>query len=367
MNNSEVPVKLFAGTRIGELSPVKLEEQSPEVNTIPEGPPPPPTTPKKGPAAVDLNSCEVTASKRQELKLLLDEYRDVFANDDSEVGRTHRAQFHIPTKTQVPVAVKLLRTPFALRPEVDQQIKSMEERGVIESSTSPFSTPILLVPKADGSYRFCADFRALNDATITEIYSLPSVRECLDSLHGANLFTTLDLYSGYWQICIAKGHCHKTAFSTESGHWQFCVMNGLQWSGIAVYLNDIIIGGTNFCEHYDLLKEVLERLRGAGLTVKSSKVSLCRKKLLFLGHQISAKGIEPDPTKLSVIRNWPRPKNTKDLRVFLGLCNYYGDFIPNLQQRARTLNQLTSKLKFIWTIEREATFNELKSYLMDMT
>ena len=282
----------------------------------------------------------------------------------------------------MPVAVKLRRTPFALRPEVDKQIKSMEERGVIESSTSPFSAPILLVPKADGSYRFCADFRALNDATITEIYPLPSVRECLDSLHGANLFTTLDLYSGYWQIPIAKGHRHKTAFSTESGHWQFCVMpfgvknapavfarlmadimNGLQWNGIAVYLDDIIIGGRNFREHYDLLKEVLERLRGAGLTVKSSKVSLCRKKLLFLGHQISEQGIEPDPTKLSVIRNWPRPQHTKDLRAFLGLCNYYGDFIPNLQQRARVLNQLTGKSKFIWTIEREAAFNDLKCAL----
>ena len=205
------------------------------------------------------------------------------------------------------------------------------------------------MPKADGSYRFCADFRALNDATITEIFPLPSVRECLDSLHGSNLFTTLDLYSGYWQIPIAKGHRRKTAFSTESGHWQFCVMpfgvknapavfarlmadimNGLQWNGIAVYLDDIIIGGKNFQEHYDLLKEVLERLRGAGLTVKSSKVSLCQRKLIFLGHQISANGIEPDPAKLSVIRNWPRPQNAKELRAFLGLCNYYADFIPNL-------------------------------------
>ena len=141
------------------------------------------------------------------------------------------------------------------------------------------------------------------------------------------------------------------------------IMNGLQRNGIAVYLDDIIIGGRNFREHYGLLKEVLERLRGAGLTVKSSKVSLCRKKLLFLGRQISAQGIEPDPTKLSVIRNWPRPQHTKDLRDFLGLCNYYGDFIPNLQHRARVFNQLTGKSKFIWTIEREAAFNDLKCAL----
>ena len=126
------------------------------------------------------------------------------------------------------------------------------------------------------------------------------------------------------------------------------IMNGLQWNGIAVYLDDIIIGGRNFREHYGLLKEVLERLRGAGLNV---------------GHRISAQGIEPDPTKLSVIRNWPRPQHTKDLRAFLGLCNYYGDFIPNLQQRARVFNQLTGKSKFIWTIEREAAFNDLKCAL----
>ena len=112
----------------------------------------------------------MTASEKQELKQLLDEYRDVFANNDSEVGRNHRTQFRIHTSTQVPVAVKLRRTPFSLRSEVDQQIKNMEQRGIIEPSNSPYSAPILLVPKADGSYRFCADFRALNDATITEIF-----------------------------------------------------------------------------------------------------------------------------------------------------------------------------------------------------
>ena len=379
MNNSNLPIKLFAGTRIGELSPVKVDDQGADINTVSENPPPPPVPPKKGPVAINLDHCEVSLAEKAELATLLDDYRDVFANNDTEVGRTNRAYFHIHTKTEVPVAIKLRRTPFSLRAEVDRQIQNMEERGIIEPSTSPYSAPILLVPKADGSYRFCADFRGLNDATITEIFPLPSVRECLDSLHGSNLFTTLDLYSGYWQIPIATKHRHKTAFSTESGHWQFCVMpfgvknapavfarlmadimNGLQWNGIAVYLDDIIIGGRNFREHYDLLKEVLERLRAAGLTIKSSKVSLCRKKLIFLGHQISAKGIEPDPAKLSEIRNWPRPQNTKELRAFLGLCNYYGEFIPNLQQRAHVLNQLTGKSKFVWTIERDAAFNDLK-------
>ena len=129
------------------------------------------------------------------------------------------------------------------------------------------------------------------------------------------------------------------------------IMQELQWNGIAVDLDDIIIGGKNFQEHYDLLRDVFERLREAGLTIKSSKVSLCRNKLSSLGHQISEKGIEPDPHKLNVIRHWPRPENIKDLRAFLGLC-YYGDFIPNLQDRARVLNQLTGKSKFVWSTKR---------------
>ena len=98
MNNSEVPIKLFVCTRIGELLPVKVEEQTPEVGSISESPPPLPTAPKKGPAAVDLDSCKVTASEKQELKHLLDEYRDVFANNDSEVGRTEKNSVSHPCK-----------------------------------------------------------------------------------------------------------------------------------------------------------------------------------------------------------------------------------------------------------------------------
>ena len=125
------------------------------------------------------------------------------------------------------------------------------------------------------------------------------------------------------------------------------ITRGLLWNRVAVYLDDIIIGGRNFREHYNLLKDVLKRLRKAGLTIKSNKVTLCRKKLLFLGHQVSDRGIEPDPAKVEVIRQWPCPTNTKELRAFLGLCNYYGDFILNLQERARVLNRLTGKSKFV--------------------
>ena len=191
LNDSEHPVQLYAGTRVGELSPVKVQEPTCHVNSVLHPPSPHPALFEREPAAVDLERCDITIAEKHKLNmLLLEEYKDVFANSDDEVGRTHRTQFHIHTKNQVPVAVKLRRTLFGLRNEVNQQIKDIETRGIIEPSSSPYSAPILLVPKADGSYHFCADFRALNDATLSEVFPLPSVRECLDSLHGSKLFST---------------------------------------------------------------------------------------------------------------------------------------------------------------------------------
>ena len=141
------------------------------------------------------------------------------------------------------------------------------------------------------------------------------------------------------------------------------VMRGLAWNGVAIYLDDLIIGGRNFEEHMELLKEVFSRLRAAGLTIKSSKVILCQKTLRFLGHLVSVDGIAPDPDKIKVILDWPRPKTTKDVRSFLGLCNYYMEFAPNLQLLAKPLNELTVKTKFQWTDEREEAFTKLKTAL----
>ena len=304
---------------------------------------------KVGPVHVDFDQCDVAPLQRDELKKFLNEYRDVFANNEKEVGHTNCTRFKINTKNNVPIAVKLRRTLFALHSEVDRQINHMKERRLIEPFNSPYSSPILLVPKLDGSYRFCADFRALDDETITEIFPLPSVRECLDSLQGSTMFTTLDLYSSYWQIPIAKGSRHKIASTMEPGHWQFCVMpfgvknspsvfgrlmtdimQGLLCDGVAVYLDDITIEGSNFQEHLKLLRVVLQRLREAGLTVKSSKVKLCHKQLTFLAHQVSEQGVKPDPDKILAIKGWPTPTTNKEVRAFLGFCNYYSDFIPNL-------------------------------------
>ena len=339
-----------------------------------------------GPVLIDLEGAEISEVGRRKLKTLFEEYRDVFANSEDELGRTHLSFFGINTGESPPVVVRPRRTPYHLRPEVRRQIADMEARRLIQRSNSPWSSPILMVKKSDGSFRFAVDFRALNSKTVDEVCYLPSVKECLDSLAGSVLFTTLDLNSAYWQVPMAPEDQKKTAFTTEDGKWEFRVMpfgakgapacfsrliaevlQGLIGYGVTAYLDDIIVGGKSEAEHLNLLQAVLERLRYAGLTVKSTKVVPCRRRIKFLGHVVSSSGLEPDEEKVEVIKNWPRPQTTKQLRQFLGLCNYYNDFVPQLQVLAAPLHQVSGKAKFQWDEWKERAFQELKRALGEST
>ena len=165
-NSGPDPIHLYGHSSLGKVEDLK---------TVPEeiG------RPKRvGPVLVDVREAEVSEGGRKKLKSLLDEYRDVFANSDEELGRTQRAYFSIDTGGSPPVAVRPRRTPYHLRPEVRRQIADMEARGLIQRSNSPWSSPILLVKKSDGSFRFAVDFRALNSRTADEVCYLPSVKEC---------------------------------------------------------------------------------------------------------------------------------------------------------------------------------------------
>ena len=145
------------------------------------------------------------------------------------------------------------------------------------------------------------------------------------------------------------------------------MLRGLIGNSVTAYLDDIIVGGKTEDEHMRLLRAVLERLRSAGLTVKSTKVVPCRRKIRFLGHMVSSSGLEPDEEKVEVIRNWPRPQTTKQLRQFLGLCNYYNDFVPHLQVLAAPLHEVSGKSKFQWDDRKEKAFQRLKEALGSAT
>ena len=198
----------------------------------------------------------------------------------------------------------------------------MLERDVIEPSSSPCASGIVLVRKKDGTTRFCVDYRKLNDATIKDAYPLPRIDETLDHLSGACWFSTLDMSSGYWQVDVEEKDRPKTAFITKRGLYQFKVMpfglcnapatferlmemvlNGLQWNICLVYLDDIIVLGRSFDDMMANLKSVFKRLSSAGLKIKAKKCSLFAKEVEYLGHIISEKGVSTDPIKVETVQN----------------------------------------------------------------
>ena len=315
-------------------------------------------------------------------KLVLDN-RELFSQGDGDVGRSNIVQHAIPTQQHNPVKQRQYRLPQSLKPLVQQQVQGMLQNGIITPSASPWSSPVILVRKKNGSYRFCVDYRALNGITIKDAYPLPRVDETLDSLGGAQYFSTLDLASGYWQVEVDPSDRPKTAFSTPQGHFEFTVMPfglcnapatfqrlmeyvlaGLQWEHCLVYLDDIIVFSETFKEHITRLSGVFDRLRNAGLKLKPKKCCFARSSVQYLGHIVSRRGLEAEKSKVQAVRDYPRPTNATEVRSFLGLVGYYRRFVRGFSTIANPLFNLERRAtQFYWGEDCEAAFNELKTKL----
>ena len=333
---------------------------------------------------LDINSEFLTEDEKAEFALLLKKYKTIFAASKKDLGRTNLVKHRINTGTAPPVRKPPPRLPLGKRQVEKDEIHSMLERGVIQPSTSPWASPVVLVTKKDGSTRFCVDYRALNDLTLKDAYPLPRIDDSLDALSGGMWFSTMDLMSGYWQILMDPTDMEKTAFTTCHGLYEFKVMpfglanapatferlmesilRGLQWEECLVYMDDIIVSGRTLAESLERLDHVFERLQAAGLKLKTSKCSFFRRSVKFLGHIVSENGVHTDPEKVEHVKDWPVPKSPKEVRSFIGLCSYYRKFISGFAQIARPLHKLTEKeAKFIWDEACEASFNQLKEALV---
>ena len=326
---------------------------------------------------------EMTEDEKTRWKNQVKRFQGIFAASKADLGRTSLVRHAIHTGSALPIRKPPRRLPLGKRKTEQEEVRTMLERGVIQPSSSPWASPIVLVTKKDGSTRFCVDYRALNNVTLKDAYPLPRIDDSLDALNGGKYFCTMDLMSGFWQIEMEPEDQCKTAFSTSLGLYEFKVMpfglvnapasferlmetvlRGLQWEECLVYMDDIIVAGDSISQCLDRLENVFERLQEAGLKLKPSKCSFFRKSVQFLGHVVSENGIHTDPEKIAAVKNWPVPKTPKQVRSFLGLCSYYRRFINNFADIARPLHKLTEKTaKYEWTSSCQQAFDYLKQTL----
>lgn len=264
----------------------------------------------------------------------------------------------------------------ALKENIDENLA----KGFIRPSQSPAAAPILFVKKKDGSLRLCVDYRGLNKVTIKNRNPLPLILEMLDRLSTAKYYTTIDLRNAYYQVRIAEGDEWKTAFRTKYGLFEYLVMpfgltnapstfqhlinhvfHDMLDKFVIAYLDDILIFSDTKEEHEKHVKQVLARLKENKLYAKAEKCDFYAEEIEFLGYLVSNKGIRMDPAKVKSVIEWPRPRNIKEIRGFLGFANFYRHFIKNYSKLVGPLTDLTKTTrKYEWSDRAEAAFIAIK-------
>ncbi|KAG7668776.1 hypothetical protein KSW81_003798 [Nannochloris sp. 'desiccata'] len=317
----------------------------------------------------------------KKIERLLSDYADLFPTSSPglppERGIVHEIKLKQGT---APVHRTPYRMSVAQEDELRKRLKELLDLGLIRHSKSPWASPVLFVPKKDGSLRFCVDYRGLNKVTVRDEHSLPIVEDQIRRLTGAKVFSKVDCFNGFYQIAMAAADVEKTAFTTPYGLFEFLVMPfGLNNAPatfsrlmmnifqdyindfVLVYMDDILIFSKDEAEHETHLKLVLDRLREKGLVAKKSKCSFFKTDIDYLGFVVSADGVKMAADKVQAVLEWPTPSNASEVRGFLGLSGFYRNFIRNYAHIVAPLNELTKKnMVYIWTPLHAERFDELK-------
>ena len=323
------------------------------------------------------------------------ELQSVLLNHAQLFGTVHGRRLamvtpmHIDTGSAHPVHIRGRRLSPGEKDTILKELQELRSLELVEPSVSPWVSPALIVPKKDGTKRFCVDFRGLNKVTVRDRYPLPLIDEVIDRFHGMQFFSKMDLRSGFWQVPLDARDAQKSAFTTPAGLFQWRVMpmglanspavfqramdevlgdllhQRVGNSGVAVYIDDVVVFSGSWDMHMTLLSRVFQRLEARRWRLKISKCEFGADQIEYLGYTVSTQGLHPSGDKVAAVRDAPTPTNWSQVASFLGLVGYYRRFVRNFAAIAEPLHRLGKKdCTWHWGTEQERSFQTLKGILI---
>ena len=292
----------------------------------------------------------------------------------------------IDTSESVPTFAKVRQLSQEKYKAAKSEFTSMLEAGIIRQSKSPWASALHMVPKSSGKWRACGDYRNLNAITKPDRYPVPHIQSFSSRIANKKIFTKIDLLQAFLQIPMKESDIEKTAVITPFGLFEFLYMPyGLRNAGstfqrfmdsifreldfVFVYLDDVLVFSESEETHVQHLKQVLQILHNHNLKITVEKCEFFCTELEYLGYRINEFGITPTPAKIKEINEFPEPADTKALRRFLGMINFYRKLIPKLADKALLLTELIKKnvknVKIQFSDEERKSFINLKKNLAE--
>lgn len=320
------------------------------------------------------------------LKAEIRKHPELFVLGPKDLGTIPGPPAHINIENQVPCRTAPYRYPENAKEIIAGMLSEMQEKGIIEPSTSAWLSPIVLVSKPNGSKRMCLDFRRVNEHLAADIHPLPRLDDLVNAASGHKYYATLDLKDAYYQVVLDDQSRDITTFSDGISLYRFTrlpfglscapavfsrkiaqILTPLLREGwIKNYLDDLILFAGEYEELMSRLDRVFQLLEEQGIKLNLDKCELVKSKVKFLGHIVSEKGSSPDPKNLKAITEMMPPKNVKEVRRFIGMCSFYRKFVPNFSKLASPITNLTrNSLAFNWTSSCQEAFECLKGKLQE--